>query len=347
MESYDVVVIGAGVMGTSTACELARRGASVAVVDQSSLPNPRGASVDHSKVFRFAYPDPLYVRMAVDALELWRALEEESSTRLMTKTGTVLLGLEKPSFETRCYDALKVCSLEAELLSSNEAVERFPQFDPRAFSYAVFDPSGAILHAETAVRALLDLARRLGVKVIEGERVHAIEEGDSGRARAVKTETGRQLYCGAVIVASGPWTRELVPQVSSLLTATRQEVFYFEPVDREMFDPTSFPIFISLDTGFYGFPVHHAGAMKIANHHKGNPVDPYCDHPGIVEESIETCRAFFRAYIPPLRDARFKEARVCMYNNTPDDDFLIDHHPGLENVLLVTGFSGHGFKFGP
>jgi monomeric sarcosine oxidase len=351
MESYDVIIIGAGVMGASAACELSRHGAKVALIDQAALPNPSGASIDHSKVFRLAYPDTIYVQMAAGALGLWREVEEETGSRLMTQTGALLLGTLRPSFETMCYDALRQSSFEAEMISSDEAARRYPQFNPDAFSYAVLDPLGAILHAESAVRALIDLARRRGVRIIERERVSRIESAGNGIARGVTTATGRPFSCGSVMVASGPWTRALIPGLSSILTTTRQEVFYFEPAgvsaSKAGFDAESFPIFIALDTGFYGFPIHHGGSMKIANHRKGESVEPYSVEAGIAEGSVAMCRDFFRSYIPALADAPLTEARVCMYNNTADDDFIIDWHPDFENVLLVTGFSGHGFKFGP
>jgi glycine/D-amino acid oxidase-like deaminating enzyme len=87
--------------------------------------------------------------------------------------------------------------------------------------------------------------------------------------------------------------------------------------------------------------------MKIANHHKGAEVDPDSAEEEVGEDFIERCRAFFSEFIPGLADARVREARVCIYNNTPDDDFILDWHPQLDGVLVVTGFSGHGFKFGP
>ena len=158
-------------MGAAAACELAREGANVALIDQSVLPNPRAASVDHSKVFRFAYPDPLYVKLAVDALSRWRELESETGTRLLTQTGALLIGKREPSFETECYAAMRALGLECEQLDSREVGERFPQFNNSAFAYGVFDPSGGILHAEAAVRALIDLARRRGVAIVEGARV--------------------------------------------------------------------------------------------------------------------------------------------------------------------------------
>lgn len=340
-------------MGAATACDLAREGARVALVDQSPLPNPQGASFDHSKVFRFAYPDPFYVKLAVDALKRWRSLEEETGTRVLTQTGALLIGKHKSSFETECYDALGLLDLEAELLESRDVTARFPQFNAGAFAYAVYDPSGAILHAETAVRALIDSAKRQGVTTIERERVISVEQ--AGSDVLLVTESGKQITSRHAMIASGPWTRALLPFLADKLTTTFQEIVYFEPRGgvssardaRHSFEPPDFPIFLELESGFYGFPVHQAGAMKIANHHKGAEIDPHSPRDPVGEQFIENCRAFFAEFIPALADARVRETRVCIYNNTPDDDFIIDWHPKLESVLVVTGFSGHGFKFGP
>jgi monomeric sarcosine oxidase len=351
MQTFDVAIVGAGVMGAAAACELARDGARVVIADQSPIPNPRAASVDHSKVFRFAYPDPLYVKLAVDSLNRWRKIESEAGTRLLTQTGALLIGKREPSFETECYEAMRSLGLDSEKLDRREASARFPQFNSSAFAYGVYDPSGAILHAETAVRALIDLARKRGVEILEGERV--IEARRTRSRVLIVTESGNEIECERAMVASGPWSRKLLPFLKDKLTTTRQEIVYFEPGPEQSntsplsFEPNQFPIFLELESGFYGFPIHHAGAMKIANHHKGAEVEPDSADDHVDERFIERCRAFFAEFIPALADARVREARVCIYNNTPDDDFIIDWHPQLDGVLVVTGFSGHGFKFGP
>jgi sarcosine oxidase len=147
-------------MGLATACDLAAEGAAVLVIDQSKIPNPQAASFDHSKVFRFAYPDPFYVELAVDALRRWQGLEAETGEHLLTPTGALLIGKRRPSFETECYEAIRSLNQQADWLESNEVAERFPQFNTSSFAYGVYDPSGAILHAEASLRALLDLASR-------------------------------------------------------------------------------------------------------------------------------------------------------------------------------------------
>ncbi|HWN99076.1 MAG TPA: FAD-dependent oxidoreductase, partial [Blastocatellia bacterium] len=249
--------------------------------------------------------------------------------------------------ETETYKALRSLGLEAEMLDSSAVAGRFPQFNPEAFAFGVYDPNGAILHAERAVRAALELARQRGVVLMEGRRVIGVERSEGSRVRIV-IEAGGTCECNCAVIASGPWTRKLLPCLGSKLTTTRQETVYFEPARAvaSSFGAGDFPTFIELESGFYGFPVHHRGWMKIANHHRGATADPYEVSKAVDEDFIESCRVFFRRFIPELADAQVRETRVCLYNNTPDDDFLIDWHPEIENVLIVTGFSGHGFKFG-
>jgi monomeric sarcosine oxidase len=347
MRIFDVAIVGAGVMGVTAACELACEGLSVALIDQSELPNPRAASVDHSKVFRFAYPDPFYVRLAIASRKRWLALEEETGTRLLTQTGALLIGKRWPSFETECYEAMLNLGCQAEMLDREQIATRFPQFNAHAFEYGIFDPSGAITHAEIALGALIELARRRGVTILENTRV--IDVRNTASRVVVACDSAADIDCERAMIASGPWSRRLLPFLVDKLTTTRQELVYFEPAAEisRSFEPSAFPIFMELESGFYGFPIHHNGSMKIANHLKGAVVDPDALPDEVDESFIGSCRTFFKEFIPTLAGARVRETRVCIYNNTPDDDFIIDWHPTLEGVLVATGFSGHGFKFGP
>ncbi|MBI3652344.1 MAG: N-methyl-L-tryptophan oxidase [Acidobacteria bacterium] len=354
MKAYDVVIVGGGIMGASAAYELAQKGASVALLDQATLPNPQGASVDHSKIFRFAYPEPLYIKMAVESLGLWRKLEQKAETRLLIDAGLLLLGNREGAFETQTYEALQALGLEAEMLKGEAVASRFPQFNQEASAFAAFDPSGGILYADEAVALSLRLAQKFGATIFANERVTGIDSTAQGTV--IRSHSGNQWRGEKVLLASGAWTRQWLPEFAERLTTTRQEVVYFEPVikdkrrftDAQMnFEIGQFPIFIEMDSGFYGFPIHHAGAMKIGNHHKGEIIDPYAFDENVSAAFIEKCRAFFARVIPALADARVVQSHICMYNNSPDDDFIIDWHPQFAGVLLTTGFSGHGFKFGP
>src|SRR5262245_4260040 len=205
MGGFDIGIVGAGIMGSTAACELAKAGATVALIDQSALPNPAGSSVDHSKVFRFAYPDPLYASLAVRALELWRQLEQETETRLLTQTGVLVLETAQSAGEGETFETLRSLGLDVAMMSSADTVALFPQFNPEAFQRAIYDPHGGILNAESAVRSTVDLARRSGVTVCEGERVIRIDH-DPGQRLALVTDSGSKFDFGKVMIASGPWT---------------------------------------------------------------------------------------------------------------------------------------------
>lgn len=212
MPSFDVAIVGGGIMGLTTACELERAGASVALVDQAALPNPAGASVDHSKVFRFAYPEPLYAKLAAESLQLWRALEDETSMPLLTRTGVLMIGREEAGPEQRVFDALRSLELDAELWTNVEAAANFPQFNAEAFGCAVFDPNGGLLRAERAVEATASLARRRGVTLFETRPVTRVLPEDS--EIVIDVEGGERISCEKTVIAAGPWTWKLFPMLA-------------------------------------------------------------------------------------------------------------------------------------
>ncbi len=234
MPGYDIAIIGAGVMGAAAACELARDGARVALIDQARLPNPRAASVDHSKVFRFAYPDPFYAGLAARARALWLEAEQATETELMTQTGLLMIGSRnaQPGYQDTLdsYNALRSIGLEAEMMTGDEAARLFPQFNADAIEYGVLDPSGAILHAERAVTALINLARRRGASVIENRRVVSIKNREG--LTALTVEPGGVIECRRAMIASGPWTRNLLPEIKKLLRLRGKRCFTSSPVTR-------------------------------------------------------------------------------------------------------------------
>jgi glycine/D-amino acid oxidase-like deaminating enzyme len=85
--------------------------------------------------------------------------------------------------------------------------------------------------------------------------------------------------------------------------------------------------------------------MKISRHAPGAPHRPLARQGSASSAFVDECRDFLRAWIPELATADLADSRLCIYNNTPDEDFLIGRDPS--GVVVCTGFSGHGFKFAP
>src|SRR5262249_60989786 len=90
-----------------------------------------------------------------------------------------------------------------------------------------------------------------------------------------------------------------------------------------------------------------ARGFKIADDTRGPVFDPTTGERMVSEERLRLARDYVAFRFPGMRDAPLLETRVCQYEQTPDNDFIIDRHPAAENVWLVGGGSGHGFKHGP
>ncbi len=320
-----VSVVGAGVMGLAAAFELARRGHRVTVHERDVVGNELASSTDRSKVFRLAYPDPYYVDLGRRALPLWRELERRSGERLLDQCGVLYLDVARREAE-ETDAALAAIGAPHELLAGSAIERRFPAFRVPPATLGAWDPSGGFVRAERAVAALARLVRAEGVEIREHDAVRPLE-----------------LDSDAVVVAAGPWSRALLPDLP--LRTTLQETVYATPLEPGAFTPERFPVFIESHSGFYGFPAHADGAVKLALHRRG-PAHPALESQAEASaEFIAGARGFWRAFVPALASAPIARSRVCVYNDTPDEDFLIGRH--RSGVMLCTGFSGHGFKFAP
>ena len=322
----DVVIVGAGVMGLATAAELARRGVGVEVRERDTVGNELASSTDRSKVFRFAYPDTFYADLGRRALPLWRELERETGERLLDQCGVLYLDAEGAAAEAAAA-ALAAIGAPHELLDAARVRERFPQFTPADGTLGAVDPSGGFVRADRAVAALARLARGRGVTIREHAPVRDLAE----------------LTADLVILAAGPWSRGLIGDLP--LHTTLQETVYAVPVDPAPYATGRFPVFIEERSGFYGFPIHADGALKLALHKRGPAHPPLERQAPASPEFVDASRAFWRSMLPGIADARVVRSRCCIYNDTPDEDFLIGRHES--GAVVCTGFSGHGFKFAP
>lgn len=152
------------------------------------------------------------------------------------------------------------------------------------------------------------------------------------------------------VFACGPWLGKLFPDVlGNLMTPTRQEVFFFgtAPGDSQ-FGEDQLPVWIDHgDPMFYGIPGNQWRGFKLAADTRGPAFDPGDGDRTASPQAIQQARDYLAFRFPDLKNAPLLESRVCQYENTPDHNLIIDRHPQAENVWLVGGGSGHGFKHGP
>jgi sarcosine oxidase len=346
--SYDVAVIGAGVFGSWTALHLARSGRRVALIDAYGPGNARASSGGESRLIRMGYgPDELYTRWSVRSLELWKEFFASVGRPLFRKTG--ILWIANQAEDAQMSATLKVLAqvgVPHETLAHAELARRFPQIAFHEESWGLLEPESGVLLARRAVAAVAEAAVAHGAEYLN-ERISAPD--GKGRAAQVKTESGREIRAEQFVFACGPWLGKVFPELlGQRIFTTRQEVYFFGvPAGDSRFAPPAMPGWLCQSELMYGVPDLESRGFKIAFDQHGPAFDPDTGARVPSAEGIAAMRVYLAQRFPALADAPLVEARVCQYENTSNGDFLVDQHPEHENVWLVGGGSGHGFKHGP
>jgi glycine/D-amino acid oxidase-like deaminating enzyme len=191
-----------------------------------------------------------------------------------------------------------------------------------------------------ALRALHAEAVAGGARVLRGRSVERIEE--DGRRVRLQLRGGGVVAARATVVAAGFHAPALLPELRGRIAVTRQVELFFDAPD----DLGSFPVFADLDGGFYGFPPR-GRAVKVADHRKGPVVTDLDARPPPTGAEVAAARAWLAAHLPALVDAPLARWRVCLYDNAPDDRFILGPSRDLPRVVVAAGMSGHAFKFAP
>lgn len=350
MMKNSVVVVGGGIMGVQAAYRLALLGQQVTVLDQFDVPNQWAASGDHLRVFRLTYgKDAFYTELALKALPMWLELNALSEETLLQQNGVLEFAAKDNGYEAQSLAVLKERGVKHARLDAAAARKLYPMYNPRAFKWALFHPDGGMIWANRAVAATASIAQRKHVHIRSNVRVVSILKDKNG-VRAVKDAAGKVWEAEKFLFAGGYWSGELLKSYGLPIKVTKQQQLFLRPLaNRGRYRPEHFPVFASLSQGYYGFPVHLHGFIKIGDHKKGPVVkkaDP--DHLRELTPKFEkACRAFLKKFIPELAGFTEYEGHVCWYDNTPDDDFILDRLPDVPNAYVMAGFSGHGFKFAP
>jgi sarcosine oxidase len=345
MEQYDVVVIGAGVMGAATAYHLARRGRRVLLLEQFAIGHERGSSHGHSRIFRLAYDSVDYIRLAQAALPLWRELEQLSGSELLCLTGGLDIADRATPAIAATQTALRACGLPYELIDRATAAKRFPQFALGEGMVGLYQPTSGFLDATSSVLTLVDQARRHGAVVLDESPVLTIQPRSTG----VEVRTSSAAYAAErLVITAGSWARPLLRQLGLdlPLTVTKEQFAFFRPHEPELFDAERCPIFIHHGSpSVYGFPIAGLSGVKVAFHSNGPVIAPESMDQSIEPEALVVLHAHL-ARLMPRAAGELIHAQTCRYTTTPDHEFIIDQHPEYAQILIGSPCSGHGFKFG-
>jgi glycine/D-amino acid oxidase-like deaminating enzyme len=330
------VIAGAGVFGASLAHRLTLAGWEVTIVDPYAPGHVRAASGHESRLIRFAHgSDRWYVRSARRARTLWRDLEEEAGRRLLIECGVAWFARRHDGWEAQSEVALREENVPAVRLTAEEAARLFPSFDGEGLAFVLYEPEAGILRARDAVHALMEVTLREGGRLVAGQ---ARPDGD-----AVLVD-GDRLEADHVVWACGAWLPGLFPGLVEL-RITKQDVFHFGNDASWSCPPV--PGWVDYDAAVYGTGDVDGHGVKVAPDREGPPFDPDADQRVASPETEEQARAYMATRFPGLAGAPLVGARTCPYALTQDTHFLIAPHPEYEEVWLLGGGSGHGFKHGP
>jgi sarcosine oxidase len=342
----EYVVIGLGALGSATAWQLARRGASVLGLEQFPLGHARGASHDTSRIIRHSYHTSAYVALTFSAYEDWADLEAASGEQLVTITGGVDLFPPMAAIDISTYTAsMDACGVPYDVLSATQCAGRWPQFALPAGTSVLHQARTGIVPAAVSVAAMQRLARDAGARLVDDCVVTGLRDlGDHLEVEA----GGRTVRCRRVVVTADAWANDLLEQIGVRipLTVLQEQVTYVQPDNPEVFAPQRFPVWIWMDDpSFYGFPCYGATTVKSAEDCGGQEVDPH-SRSGDVEPAAERRLLDFLARIIPSAGTTVVRSKTCLYTLTPDRDFVLGPLPGHEGVVVGLA-AAHGMKFAP
>ncbi|MFB8281157.1 FAD-dependent oxidoreductase [Nocardia colli] len=342
-EQTGVLIVGAGAVGAATAWQLARRGVTVAVLEQFAVGHHHGSSHGPSRIFRVSHGSDDYLTMATRSLSLWRDLEAETGTRLLTVTGGVHHGAQKAVDDIS--RALTCNQIPHEMLTPAEASHRFPGM--HFAGPVLFQPDEAHIHADTAVETLTGLARGLGAEFRYNSRVTEISPADHGAV--VHTADGTRWYTRVVVATCGAWMTNVVGDLIELppLQVTEQLPAQYAPYDAS----AAWPVFVHRFStnglpeefgGFYGLLSPGQG-VKIGERRGGPVTDPDRRDPAAHPALLSRLNEYVTRWFPGLQPTPLNPS-PCLYTSTETEDFILDRRGPL---VIGSACSGHGFKFVP
>jgi sarcosine oxidase / L-pipecolate oxidase len=323
----------------------------VSLVDASAVPATTAASTDISKVVRSDYgADRHYTDMTDAALLGWDRWNARWGTDLYHQDGFLVLAGEamRPGgFEYESFTLLEARGHAVERLEPGTRSRRFPAWSPDRYPDGYLNARAGWVASGKVVARLIQDARAAGVRLLERTSVaRMLERGTT--VAGVVTTNGDEVRADAVLVAAGAWTPTLLPYLADVLWATGQPVLHFAAPRGEDWRAPAFPVWAAdiARTGWYGFPALFDGTLKIGHHGLGRRVHP--DEPRVVLPAEQAAfRRFLQENLPALAHAPLLTSRLCLYCDSFDGDFWIDHDPDRPGLVVAAGDSGHAFKFAP
>ena len=349
METFDAIVVGLGAHGSAAAAALARRGQRVLGLERFGRGEGRGSSGGWTRMIRIAhFEHPWLVPMAEAAWDGWRALEAETGSAILTETGGLYAGPATSSIVSGAIESSASHLLDHEILDAREIHARWPILEPAEDVVGVLEARAGAIRADRANAGHLAVAERGGAELRYEARVVDWRPA-AGGGFDVETADGTVAGAEHLVLTTGPWIAEFVPDLRLPLVIEREVPMWFRPtVDPSAVGADRLPIWVLRedDTMYYGIPNDPELGLKISIHHWGTFVEPDTVDRSVADGEVGRVREFIRRRMPAA-NGPLVHAEVCLYTNASDGTFIIDRHPAAPGIAFASACSGHGFKFAP
>jgi sarcosine oxidase len=294
-------------------------------------------------------PDQPYTEMAARALRLWAKYERKWKKQFLHRNGVLWMASGRDdAFERGSIEMLKAAKISFEELAAAKMQKRWPQINFEGIEWGIFEPECGYLDARASCAAIVEAFVAAGGEYRQGS---VLSDGlEERHLQELRLSDGSRLRADKYVFACGAWLGKLFPRaIGKRILATKQDVFFFgAPAGDSRFTDQHLPVWADHRGKFrYGIPGSDRRGFKIADDTRGAEFDPTCGERVVSRETLKDIREYVAFRFPALKDAPLIESRVCQYEQTPDGDFIVDRHPENENMWLVGGGSGHGFKHGP
>jgi len=342
-----VAVIGVGTMGSQAAWRLAARGAEVVGYDRFAPGHDRGAAGGETRIFRSAhFEDSRYVPLLKHADTLWDELQRETGRELRRLTGCLLMGPTEHQQMATVLESIAEHGLEHEVLDAGRLAERFPQYRIGDGDVAVLDRRAGFIRPELTVQTATRRAEELGARIHRYTPVREITPVGDGVA--VRTDAGTERF-DAVVVTVGPWVNDLLPDLPWDVEIRRLISAWYVPATPDAWFGEERPAFIrTAPTHCYGLPSPDGVSVKLG---LSRTLHRQVDDPNRVDRTVQPSELdifteLIGRYLPDLHPDPVRLS-VYLEGYTDSSRPLVGPLPGNENVVLLAGFSGHGFKLSP
>jgi glycine/D-amino acid oxidase-like deaminating enzyme len=345
-----VAVVGAGAFGGWTALHLLERGARVTLLDAWGPGNSRASSGGETRIMRGTYgPDQPYTRLAARALRLWSKYERRWKRQFLHRTGVLwMVSSRDDSFERESLTLLREAGIAFRELSPGQMKKRWPQINFADVRWGILEPECGYLDARASCQAVVAAFAAGGGAY---RQVAVSADGlENAPFRGLTLSDGSRLKADYYVFACGSWLGKLFPEtVGDLVRPTKQDIFFFgPPAGDSRFTDAHLPVWGDHGKRFlYGIPGSGRRGFKVADDTRGPAFEPTSGERVVTQATLKRVREYLAYRFPAMKDAPLIETRVCQYEQTADSHFVLDRHPQMDNLWLVGGGSGHGFKHGP